>query len=260
MATIDKQSVLAYVNALRSTLSDFYTDGVRLAVPTDIQPNGTVAGIFLSDSNDRFQFLINESEARFKLVKAEGKLDSYTVGWLDSGFTLPVQLKSEDAYSAGFLEGWNRLDSRLRKDPTCKVGIACKGGCISRSDECRVRLSSPITQKKVKTILDAGKTIHALGGSDLILPLLGTGAIALVSFSAGVSVGSYLGAEAASKPPQPKPQPVAVAQPPVKEYPMEPDPWADPPVKKKRQPKQQPKKPTAKKRPKPPEGFSGWTD
>lgn len=202
--TAEKQMIRSYLNNLRILLDEAYTDGIRVAVPTDIQPNGTVAGIFLSDGNERFQFLINESEIRFKLSKDKANLDSYTVGFLSISPTIGVEFQGNDAYSSGFLEGWSRMDARKRKAPQCKIGIACKSGCISKQDECRVSLKSPITQKQVKTVIDAGKTISAIGGSDLILPFMGAGAIALVSFSVGVSVGSYLGATAATAPPPPR--------------------------------------------------------
>lgn len=235
MSTATPRQVAAdYLKQLNQTLSEIYDDGLRFAVPTDVRPNGVVAGVFLTDAGERFQFLISADEVRYKLAPDQ-KLDAYATGFLASRTDLPPSLLQGDAYSSGFLSVWNRMDAKKRSPARCKTGIACNRTCISRKDECRVAVSSPVTQRKIKSLVDAGKVVSRLGGNSILLPILGAGAIGVVGFAAGLSVGSYVGAASAAKPQKAKPAAATPAAEPKtrrKKFVAEdiPDPWSDEPT------------------------------
>lgn len=251
----DRALAARYLRNLKSTLGLFYPDPFRLA-SVDLRQNGTVAGIFVGDDRP-FDFVIQDQEVSYGLYN--GKLDSRQTSYLQTLSDLPLPLSGNDAYSSGFLNAWMRTD---RKPSTCSIGVACKGGCISKDDRCRIPLSNP-QKRKVKALIDAGKFLHKLGGSSLLTPLLGVAAVGAAGVAIGLSVGRYMGASAAAKPADRPPAP-APRQPRTrrKKYTPEeiPDPWSDTPnaqvnkpiVTKPPQAKQAPITPT----PEPPKAKS----
>jgi len=186
-----------YLRDLRSLLSTFYPDPIRIAA-VDLRPNGTVAGIFLDPDNTLFDFTIQDQEVSYSPHET-AKLDSHAASYLSTVSDLPLSLSGNDAYSSGFLSAWIRTD---RKQSTCTIGYPCRGGCIPKDYKCRVALNLP-TQRKVKGVIDAGKTLHKLGASGLLVPLLGTAAIGVVGLAAGLTLGRYMGAVATAKPAKP---------------------------------------------------------
>lgn len=193
-----KQIAKRYLTALRSLLSDLYEQTVTIA-SVNLSGDGSVSGIFSSDK-ELFDFSVSPETITYKLRPKPRRLDTQSVSYLQTLSSIPMPL-AKDSYSMGFLQVWHQDTRTKRKPSICRTGIRCKGTCIAQGDQCRISVNSPLTKKKVNDLVKAGKVINTLGGSELLIPLLGAAAIGLVGFSAGLTVGSYLGAQAAAKPP-----------------------------------------------------------
>ena len=190
--TLNPQRVAKeFLSLLQDTLTDIYGENVKLA-NVDARPNGVVTGIFVA-SRKPFEFTLINNEASYKQLNPKPtKLDSTTASHLQTLADIPIPL-GDDAYSSGFLSVWH-TDARK-----CTIGTRCGGSCISASDECRIRVSRPATQRKLKSLVDGAKLLHKLGASGLLLPLLGVAAVGVVGFGAGLSLGQFMGESSTAK-------------------------------------------------------------
>lgn len=159
-----------YLTFLSRIIEEQLGDRVNRFLALQFSPQG-VTGTFLSEAR-RFNFSITPTEIRYGL--ATEKLDSYELAKATAELGLSHLPLGTDAYSAAYIEAYQRCDSKKK----CAIGFGCGGSCISKKKECRLLVKSPETQQMIRKLGEVQEYVQRKPGN-VILGLLGAAAIGM---------------------------------------------------------------------------------